>query len=207
MNPSASSAPGAEGTTLGVFDVRLGRVETFFNLVAAICIFALMFLGMAQVIGRQVFNAPMTGYIDFVELSIATFAFLGIAYCQRLGGHVRMEMFLKMAHGRAHWAMEVFGTLIALFVIAVLIWYGFDHFLRAYRLGDSTIDAELPVWPSKLLVPISFALLWLRLLLQLAAYLRLLAHPEATPIAVPRVMTAEELAAQEIEETDARELR
>jgi C4-dicarboxylate transporter, DctQ subunit len=54
-------------------------------------------------------------------------------------------------------------------------------------------------------VPISFALLWLRLLLQLAAYLRLLAHPEATPIAVPRVMTAEEFAAQEIEEADARE--
>ena len=63
---------------------------------------------------------------------------------------------------------------IALFVIAVLIWYGFDHFLRAYRLGDSTIDAELPVWPSKLLVPVSFALLWLRLLVQLAGYVYVL---------------------------------
>ena len=186
-----------------MFDVRLGRVETLFNLVAALCIFGLMFLGMAQVLGRQLFKAPMTGYIDFVELSIATFAFLGIAYCQRLGGHVRMEMFLKMATGRTHWAMEVFGTLIALFVIGVLIWYGYDHFLRAYRLGDSTIDAELPVWPSKLLVPVSFALLWLRLLLQLVAYLRLLVHPQASPIAVPKELTAEELAAREIEESRA----
>jgi C4-dicarboxylate transporter DctQ subunit len=110
-----------------------------------------------------------------------------------------MEMFLKMASGRLHWAMEVFGTLIALFVIAVLIWYGFDHFLRAYQLGDSTIDAELPVWPSKLLVPVSFALLWLRLLLQLAAYVRLMLNPDAEPVAIPRAMTAEEIAAQEAE--------
>jgi len=197
-----SAVPREDGSTLSVFDVRLGRVETFFNLVAAACIFVLMFLGMAQVLGRQLLDRPINGYIDFVELSMATFAFLGIAYCQRLGGHVRMEMFLKMTRGRAHWALEVFGTLIALFVIAVLIWYGFDHFLRAYQLGDSTIDAELPVWPSKLLVPVAFALLWLRLLLQLAAYLRLMLNPSAAPVAVPRAMTAEEIAAQEIEGTN-----
>ncbi|MGA7985306.1 MAG: TRAP transporter small permease [Burkholderiales bacterium] len=194
-----SARPRAEGSTLGVFDVRLGRVETFFNLVAAAFIFALMLLGMAQVLGRQLFNHPISGYIDFVELSMATFAFLGVAYCQRLGGHVRMEMFLKIAPDRVRWAMEVFGTLIALFVIAVLTWYSFDHFLRAYRLGDSTIDAELPVWPSKLIVPVSFALLWLRLLVQLVAYLRLVANPAAEPVALPRTMTAEEIAAQDIE--------
>ena len=194
-----NAVPREGGATLSMFDVRLGRVETFFNLVAAACIFVLMFLGMAQVLGRQLLARPINGYIDFVELSMATFAFLGIAYCQRLGGHVRMEMFLKMTSGRVRWALEVFGTLIALFVIAVLIWYGFDHFLRAYRLGDSTIDAELPVWPSKLLVPVSFALLWLRLLLQRVAYLRLVLNPSAAPVAIPRAMTAEEIAAQEIE--------
>lgn len=191
--------PRQEDSPLGVFDVRLGRVETLFNLVAAAFIFVLMFLGMAQVLGRQLFNHPINGYIDFVELSMATFAFLGIAYCQRLGGHVRMEMFLKIAPGRLRWMMEVFGTLIALFVIAVLTWYSFDHFLRAYRLGDSTIDAELPVWPSKLLVPVSFALLWLRLFVQLVGYLRLVANPAAEPVGIPRTITAEEIAAQDIE--------
>jgi C4-dicarboxylate transporter DctQ subunit len=160
-----------------------------------------MFLGIAQVLGRRLFNAPISGYIDFVELSMATFAFLGVAYCQRLGGHVRMEMVLKLARGRMQWALEVFGTLVALFIIGVLVWYGYEHFLRAWQLGDSTIDAELPVWPSKLVVPVAFALLWLRLLVQLAGYLRLLGQPEAEPIAVPEILTAEKLAAREIEES------
>ena len=163
-----------------------------------------MFLGIAQVLGRTLFNAPISGYIDFVELSMATFAFLGIAYCQRAGGHVRMDMFVKMAKGRLHWAMELAATVLALVIVTVLIWYGYDHFLRAWQLGDSTIDAELPVWPSKLLVPIAFSLLWLRLLVQLAGFLRLLRWPEAPPVAVPQVLSAEDLAAREIEESQAR---
>ncbi|HSG75486.1 MAG TPA: TRAP transporter small permease [Burkholderiales bacterium] len=160
-----------------------------------------MFLGIAQVLGRQLFNLPISGYIDFVELSMATFAFLGVAYCQRHGGHVRMEMVLKFARGRWQWALEVFGTLVALFIIAVLIWYGYGHFLRAWTLGDSTIDAELPVWPSKLIVPIAFALLWLRLLVQLVGYARLVLRPDAQPVAVPVILSAEELARKEIEES------
>jgi TRAP-type C4-dicarboxylate transport system permease small subunit len=138
----------ADAPLLSAFDRRLGYVETGFNLFAAFSIFALMLLGVWQVLGRSLFNAPVRGYIDFVELAMASFAFLGIAYCQRLGGHVRMEMLLKPMRGRLLWGTEIFGTLVALAVIAVLIWYGWGHFLRAYQLGDSTIDTQLPVWPS-----------------------------------------------------------
>lgn len=201
MEPTAPSKARGPTSILGVFDIRLGRVEVWFDLVAAICIFALMFLGMAQVLGRTLLNWPVAGYIDLVELSMATFAFLGVAYCERLGGHVRMDFFINKAKGRAHWGLEVFGMLVALFIIGVLVWYGFQHFLRAYQIGDTTIDAELPVWPSKLLVPLAFGLLWLRLLLQLAGFIRLLIHPDAEPIAVPRALTIEDIAAQEIEET------
>lgn len=204
MNPDRDDAPSAAAPKLSRFHLLLGKVETFFNLVAALFIFGLMLLGVAQVLGRTLFNMPINGYIDFVEISISTFAFLGVAYCQRVGGHVRMELFLNMAKGRLQFAMEVAGTLVGLFVIGVLVWYSFEHFLRAYQLGDSTIDAELPVWPSKLVVPVSFALLWLRLLVQLAGYGRLWLDPLAESVAVPRVMTAEELAAQEIEESALR---
>lgn len=193
--------PPGEAPGLARSDALLARVEDLFNLVAALCIFVLMFLGMAQVLGRKLLNAPMSGYIDFVELSMATFAFLGIAYCERVGGHVRMEMLLKMARGRWHWAMELAGTALGLFIVTVLIYYGYTHFLRAWELGDSTIDAELPVWPSKLLVPIAFSLLWLRLAVQLWGFARLLRRPDAAPVAVPEILSVEKLAAKEIEDS------
>jgi len=206
MSSAPSSAPQVADDAPGLSRVHLwlARIEDWFTLIAAVCIFGLMLLGIVQVLGRQLFDRPVAGYIDFVELSIATFAFMGIAYCQREGGHVRMDLFVKMAHGRLHWAMELGGVLVALFLVGVLTWYSWEHFLRAYDSGDSTIDLELPVWPSKLLVPVSFGLLFLRLLLQVAGYLRLLRRPDATPAAVPRLLTVEEIAAHEIEEAGGR---
>ena len=201
MQPATEARGGGDALRLRNADHWLARIEDGFTMVAALCIFGLMFLGIAQVLGRQLFDRPVAGYIDFVELSMATFAFLGIAYCQREGGHVRMDLFVKMSSGRLQWLLELFGTVVAIVLIGVLIYYGWDHFMRAYDSGDSTIDMELPVWPSKLLVPVSFSLLFLRLILQLIGYLRLLRRPDAEPLAVPRMLTVEELARREIEES------
>ena len=98
-----------QGTPLGALDRALTPVENLANLVAAFAIFALMCLGVAQIVLRSLFNAPITGYIDLVELSMALMAFLGAAYCQRLGAHIRMEMLIGRLHGRALWLAEALG--------------------------------------------------------------------------------------------------
>lgn len=197
--PSHTADPQIARSRLGRADRWLSPVEDAFNLVSAAAIFGLMLLGVAQIVLRSKFvNAPMFGYIDLVELSMASFAFLGVAYCQRLSGHVRMEFVVSHIGGRTLWIAEVLGTLVALLVVGVLGWFGWEHALRAYTLGDSTIDAEYPVWPSKLLVPIAFAVLWLRLLVQLAGFVRLVLDPGAKPVAVPVVHDIVELARAEI---------
>jgi TRAP-type C4-dicarboxylate transport system permease small subunit len=196
---SHTADPENSRSLLGRVDRWLSPVEDAFNLVSAAAIFGLMLLGVSQIILRsKLFNAPMFGYIDLVELSMASFAFLGVAYCQRLSGHVRMEFVVSHVSGRTLWIAEILGTLVALAIVSVLGWFGWEHALRAYELGDSTIDAEYPVWPSKLLVPIAFAVLWLRLLVQLAGFVRLAIDPRAKPVAVPVVHDVAEMARAEI---------
>ena len=185
---------------LVAFDRWLIPVENLFNLIAGLFIFGLMILGIFQVIGRQIFNIPVAGYIDWVEVSMAVFAFMGAAYCQRTGTHVRMELFLTKVRLRTRWSMEIMGTIGAMIIISVLIIYGYDHTMRAFTIGDSTIDAELPMWPSKAVVPIAFSLLWLRLFVQLLGFMRLFRNPEAKPVAVPVVESVEEQAVHEIED-------
>jgi len=131
---------------------------------------------------------------------MASMAFLGAAYCQRLGAHIRMEILVGSLKGRWLWGVEVLGTLVAMFIIGVLIWYGWGHFLRSYQLGDTTIDAEFPVWPSKLLVPIAFALWFVRLAIQLVGGLRMFANPENEPIGIAKILEVEEVAQGEISE-------
>jgi C4-dicarboxylate transporter DctQ subunit len=181
------------------------RLEDVMNLIAAAAIFFLMFVGVFQVIGRTAFNTAIHGYIDYMEQASALFAFLGIAYAQRVGAHIRMDLLLRGLSLRFLWAMELFAVLIALIVITVLIDTTWLNFLRAFQLGDSTIDIKLPTWPTKLLVPVVLAVLWVRLVLQSLDYLRLIRHPDAQPIAVPVIETIEVQAQHEIEEALGRE--
>ncbi len=175
-------------------------IEDLANLLAAFAIMALMILGVLQIVLRSVFNSPIGGYIDLVELSMASMAFLGAAYTQRIGSHVRMELVVGSLRGRALWLLEAFGAAIAMFIIGVLIYYSYGHFMRAYTLGDTTIDAEYVTWPSKLLVPIAFSIWWIRLALQFIGAVRLVIYPNATPIGVVVTKDAAEQAQDEIHE-------
>ncbi|MCP5264839.1 MAG: TRAP transporter small permease [Burkholderiaceae bacterium] len=187
------------GHLLERLDRLLKPIEWLMNLIGGMLVFALMFLGLAQIVLRGVFRAPMFGYIDIVELTMIGFAIFGIAYVQRDGGHVRMDMFVARLHGRALWVAELVGTVVAIAIVGILIPYSYQHFERAFDIGDSTIDIELPTWPAKLAVPVSLSVLMLRLIIQLLGYLRLIVSPQATPVAVPTLKSVEELAEAEIE--------
>ena len=180
-------------------DERFFRFESVLNLAAALVILAVMFIGVFQVFGRKLFNLPVPGYVDVIEFTMTVFAFISIAYTQRLGGHVRMEIILKRFHGRTLWIMEAFGTLTAIGIVAILAWFGYEHFLRAWNIGDSTIDIEIPLWPSKLLVPVAFAILLVRLVIQLLGFVRLARRPDAEPVGIPLIETVDQQAQHEIE--------
>lgn len=197
MNDAVELSPAAQ--KFSNLDAAYSAVENFLNMIAALTILSLMFVGTYQVFGRKLLNVPVPGYVDVVEMAMTTFAFLGLAYCQRLGGHIRMEIIIGRFKGRALYLLEFIGTLIVMLVVAILIVYTWDHFLRAYENGDSTIDIEIILWPSKLAVPFAFSVLMIRLILQAVGFYRLIRNPEAEQIAVPHIETVDEQAQKEID--------
>ena len=198
-NPTPDGGRTPFARLLGAADEGFFKLESALNLIAALVILAVMFIGVFQVFGRKLINLPVPGYVDVVEFVMTVFAFISIAYTQRLGGHVRMEIIIKKFRGRGLWIVESLGTLTIIGIVAILAWFGYEHFLRAWTIGDSTIDIEIPLWPSKLLVPVAFAVLLVRLFIQLLGFLRLSAHPDAEPVGIPRIETVDEQAQHEIE--------
>jgi C4-dicarboxylate transporter DctQ subunit len=189
----------SSGVLLRRADRVLSHVEDSLNLIAALAIFFLMFVGVAQIVGRTIFDFAIYGYIDWIEQASALFAFLGIAYAQRLGSHIGMDLTMGWRpHNR--WKIELFGVVMAGAIISVLIYASFTNFLRAYSIGDSTMDIKLPTWPAKFMVPLALSVLWLRLALQSWGYLRMIAHPDAEPIGIPRLVTIETQVQDEIAE-------
>ena len=182
-------------------DRLLAPLEFVSTLIGGALVFGLMILGMIQIVLRSLFSAPIFGYIDIVEFGMIGFAIFGIAWLQRMGGHVRMELVIGRLKGRAMWLAETLGVLIGMIIVAILIPYSYQHFGRAWELGDSTIDIELATWPGKLAVPIFLGLLLVRFAVQFFAYLRLFLNPALSPVGAPHIKTVEELAKDEIEGT------
>ena len=189
----------SDDSALSRADRFLFRIESAMALAAGLFILAIMLLAVANILGRKLFNLPVPGFIDWIVQAVPIVAFLGIAYCQRLGSHIRMDIVVRALHGRFLWAFELFSVIlmgVLTFILAIGSW---SHAERALKLGDSTIDINLPTWPVKLLVPIMFSLLLLRLLLQVWGYWRAVWSGEKTPVAVPLIEDAAAVAAHEAE--------
>ncbi len=182
---------------LSIADQLLFRLESLLNLAGGIVIFLLVFLATANVLGRWFFSLPISGYIDWVEQAMAFMAFLGIAYSQRTGGHIRMEIVPAHLKGRPLWLTELFSSCLMLLITLVLIYGSALHFWRAFSIGDSSLDINLPTWPAKLVVPFALTILALRLILQIWAYLRALKQGAEQPVAVPLIESPASLAARE----------
>ena len=210
---SATASILADDTALSRLDRALFRVETVMALVSGLAVFALMILAVVSVSGRNFLNAPVPGYVDWIEQFMPLIAFLGIAYTQRLGGHIRMDLVVGNLHGRVLWAAEFLTTLLILGLIVVLIWGSWSHFDRSFDFAaplfsrDSSIDIALPIWPAKLVVPVAFSVLAARLTLQLWGYARAFMRNDPRPVAVPLIESAAEIAAHEAESVSGFEER
>lgn len=194
-----------DGTILSRIDRHLYRFESVFALAGGLAVFGLMLLAVTSVGGRNFLNHPIPGYVDWIEQAMPFIAFVGISYCQRLGGHIRMDMIVARLEGRALWAAEFIGTLMILALMSLMVWGSWAHFERSFDWNapfwsrDSSLDIRLPLWPAKLLVPLAFALLGLRLSVQLWGYGRAFLSGAARPVAVPLIEDASTLAAREAE--------
>jgi TRAP-type mannitol/chloroaromatic compound transport system permease small subunit len=195
----SSGAVREDGSAVSRADRALFRVESALTLASGLFIMGVMLLSVANILGRKLFNLPVDGYIDWMIQAVPVMAFLGISYVQRLGGHIRMDIVVRALKGRALWVVEFIGILV-MFLIALALIYGtWNHASRAFRLGDSTTDINLPIWPVKAMVTLMLMLFAVRCALQLWAYARAIRTGEDEPVAVPLIEDAAAQARHEAE--------
>ena len=197
-----------DSSLLSRLDIILLKLERFCALISGLTIFSLMFLAVYSVSGRKFFNAPLAGYVDYIEAALPVIAIMGVSYVQRDGSHIRMDIFVSLLKGRALWLFELISILLILLLILYLTWGAWLHFDRSFDCSrplcsrDSSIDIGLPTWPSKLVVPFAFTVLSFRLILQAVGYSRALIFDLKKPPAVPLPISSSEQAKIETEAID-----
>ncbi|CUI76880.1 TRAP transporter small permease subunit [Cognatishimia activa] len=208
---AGSSLVLSDDSLLSRIDQRLYRLERIFALISGLAVFSLMILAVISVSGRNFFNQPLPGYVDWIEQAMPLIAFMGISFTQRDGGHIRMDMVVGALKGRTLYLVEFITTLAIFLLMVLLVWGTWSHFDRSFDFGapmwsrDSSMDIALPIWPAKLMAPLAFGLLAIRLALQLVAYARAFLTNVENPIAVPLIADAATQAAMEAEQVSGNE--
>ena len=116
-----------------------------------------------------------------------------------------MDMVIGQLKGRALWGAELLSVVLILLLMIALTMGSWAHFERSFDCArplcsrDSSIDIGIPIWPSKLIVPMAFGVMCLRLVIQVIGYGRAFFLNLPAPVAVPLVQSIEEQARAEVE--------
>ena len=182
-----------DNSALSYCDQSLLWLERKLNLAGGIIVLFIVLFSVINIIGRGLLNQPFNAYFDLMGQSVPLIAFMGLSYCQRDGGHIRMDLLIGRFSGRLLWTVEAISSLLTFALITLLAYGAWLHAERSLTLGDSTEDIGLIIWPFKLVLVVMFGVLLARLFIQLWGYARLIISPDALPIAVPVI---EDVAAQ-----------
>ncbi|MDI3469332.1 MAG: TRAP dicarboxylate transporter, DctQ subunit [Pseudolabrys sp.] len=128
-----------------------------------------------SVLLRNLFNISIPDSYDFGRLLLGILIFWGIAATSYRGTHITVDLVWANVGPRYQRWIDVFATLVLLFVVTVQTYTLFDKVRGTYYDHVLTFDLRLPTWPF-------FAVAWAGdisavLLIAVRTY-RLIFHPE-----------------------------
>jgi len=137
--------------------------------VAGAAIIVLMLHICADVAGKYFFNQPIVGTLEIVSrYYMVACVFLPLAFVQLHRKHLVVEMFTMGLSARRRAALDAGVALLGLAYVTLLTWLVFGRAVAATRDNEflSLTFYDLPAWPARWLLPISFGLFALILLAQ-----------------------------------------
>lgn len=146
----------------------LDWLTRFSNICGTMLILALMVLIGADVLGRNLFGAPISGVPELVSLSIVVIVFLQAPNAlkeEKLTRSTALADALTRKWPRTARALETLFDLIGIGVIGTIFYASWPLFTRAWDRGDfvgAIGDFTAPTWPVKAMILVGSAILVLQ---------------------------------------------
>jgi len=100
-----------------------------------------------SVLLRYFFALSIPDGYDFGRMLLGILIFWGIAATSYRGGHITVDLVWAAAGPRWRRFIDVFATLVLLFVVTVQTFTLFDKVRDTYAENVQTFDLHLPTWP------------------------------------------------------------
>lgn len=100
-----------------------------------------------SVLLRKFFNTSIPDSYDFGRMLLGILIFWGIAATSYRGAHITVDLLWSNAGPRAKRWIDVFATLVLLFVVTIQTITLFDKVKQTYIDNVLTYDLNIPTWP------------------------------------------------------------
>ena len=160
-----------------VFTRSLGQWVAALNSLGTILIFAMMIMINLDVFARFLFNAPIDGVTEMVELSIVAIVFLQLGDAVRSGRLTRSDgLFLRLLASKpgAGHVVGAFYELCGAFFFSAILVGAWPRLQEAWERGYYTGNKGLfvmPVWPVRLILVVGCVTVILVFLTAMAKHL------------------------------------
>lgn len=132
------------GAPTGPFGRALAAICRAVAAFGGILLSAAGVLTVVSVMGRYLFNLPVPGDFELVEIASGVAVFCFLPYCQMVRGNVIVDVFTAGAPPRVRAGLDVIGA-VALGAIAVLlVWRMTEGGIELRNIGEQTILLEIP---------------------------------------------------------------
>ncbi|MEQ8348116.1 MAG: TRAP transporter small permease subunit [Sneathiellaceae bacterium] len=145
----------------------IARLVEGWALAGGILLFGVVLVTAWSMGGNILFNQPVPGDFEIVEVAVAVAVFAFLPYCQLTGANVSADIFTAGASPRWIAGFSALAALVALVFAAVLFWR-MSLGLQDYReYEELTMVYQFPLWVAFVPILVSLALLVLAALVTL----------------------------------------
>jgi len=125
----------------------------------------LMLSLIVDFVSRGIFM-PVPGVGEVSVFVMVACVYLGIAYCEQLKGHVKVELIISRLPPRLRGMINLFNYFMILLMVAVVSYAACQSALYSYHTKEAVAGhIPLPVYPVKFAIVIGVVLYWVQLLL------------------------------------------
>ncbi len=133
----------------------LMRITLWITMVVLV---AMMMLSVADVFMRYVFNHPIDGTAEMVEIMMICLL-MGMAGCAIEGRHIKVDVIIERLPEKVVALMDVIMMILGIGVSGILMWQGYWQGIFQLRYGVSSSMLRIPVFPFYIVLSLSFLFL------------------------------------------------
>ena len=148
----------------------VAALSTLAGWLSAAMIVAAVVITCQMIFVRFVLNGSTIWQTEAIIYLVVSATLIGLAYVQRLRGHVNVDLLPLLLSPGLRRGLAMVTLLISALMIAMMLWYGYEHWHLAYSRGwKSDTVWGVRLWIPYLSVPVGFGLLLLQLIADFVA--------------------------------------